>query len=206
MIDGIIFDMDGVLIDSEHFYMQRRLEFCRKNGIKPQTILIEDFIGATREEIWNRLIPEALSQNSKLKQDYDDYCLDHPTIYTEIIRPEVKSVFQKIKAKDKKIAIASSSPRKEIDRMLETTNLRQYVDFVISGEELTESKPNPEIYLIAKNALGHGRFIAIEDSQVGIQSAKSAGLYTVALKPDFRIDQTAADRVIDNLKQLLEYV
>ncbi|HFC9130009.1 TPA: HAD family hydrolase, partial [Enterococcus faecium] len=84
-----------------------------------------------------------------------------------------------------KVALASSSPKKEINEMLMQNTLMSYFDFIISGEDLSKSKPHPEIYQIAIAALDCDHYIAVEDSPVGIQAAKSAGLYTLALKQDF---------------------
>ncbi|GMA52691.1 hypothetical protein GCM10025857_66490 [Alicyclobacillus contaminans] len=89
--------------------------------------------------------------------------------------------------------------------MVEQCGLGFFIDFLISGEELQESKPHPEIYQISAKKLG-GIAMAVEDSFVGIASAKAAGLYTVALKQDYDIDQSKADCQIPSLSELLTIV
>lgn len=101
-----------------------------------------------------------------------------------------------------KLALASSSPLAEIQTMLAQCQIQTYFDFVISGEELKQSKPHPEIYLKAKQALATDSYLAVEDSTIGIQSAQAADIYTVALKQPFRIDQTQADEQIYHLNEL----
>ncbi|BBM18296.1 hypothetical protein G15_1961 [Enterococcus avium] len=101
------------------------------------------------------------------------------------------------------MGLASSSPRKEIDQMLSDCRLAKHFSFTISGEEVRESKPNPEIYLISRAALTCEDYLAVEDSTLGIAAAKAAGIYTVALKQEFFMDQKAADVIITDLNELL---
>ncbi|WP_057491416.1 HAD family hydrolase [Streptococcus orisasini] len=206
MFDGVIFDMDGVLIDSERFYFKRRLDFCSENAIVPKTKTIEAFIGETNEKIWEMLIPDDTSNKEDLKRRYKVYMEEHSLDFKKAMRPEVLKLFQEITKRKKKLAIASSSPYREIKKMLVETDLEKYVNFVISGEDLRESKPHPEIYQRAQSALGQGKYLAVEDSELGIQSAKSACLYTLALRQDYCINQKKADKIISNLKEVLNYL
>ena len=81
--------------------------------------------------------------------------------------------------------------------------MERYFSYTISGEELKESKPNPEIYLISRDALACDDCLAVEDSTLGIAAAKAAGIYTVALKQGFFMDQSKADIIINELTELV---
>ena len=91
--------------------------------------------------------------------------------------------------------------------MLTQNALAPYFDFVISGEKLSKSKPHPEIYQIAVNALDGRHCIAVEDSPVGIASAKAANLYTIALKQrSCPLIRAQADIVIDDLNDIIQII
>ncbi|EOT42515.1 HAD family hydrolase [Enterococcus dispar] len=202
---GVIFDMDGVLIDSESFYFERRMNFFKEKNLIPGSRDKLEFVGLTEAEIWQVLVP--ITENrSFLKKEYQKYRKRHPIDFTKALRSDVKAVLKYLKREKIKIALASSSPKSEIEAMIHQNNLQSFFDFVISGESLTKSKPHPEIYQISKEALHCNQCIAIEDSPVGIYSAKAAQLYTLALKQDFPIDQSQADLLIDNLYDIIKVV
>ncbi|MFZ7332942.1 HAD family hydrolase [Streptococcus pluranimalium] len=205
-MDGIIFDMDGVLVDTEEFYLTRRLEFLKEEGIEPATMNIFDFVGETNNGIWKKLVPQDNTLRKRLSKKYDKYREEHPTDYRTLLIPGVEEVFKELRLNKKKVAIASSSPLKEINNMIAQNQFQNYIDFVISGEDLNESKPNPEIYLKTVSGLGQGEYIAVEDSTLGIRAAKDAGLFTLALKSRFVTDQSYADQQIETLHEILNYM
>lgn len=93
--------------------------------------------------------------------------------------------------------------------MINECELEKYIDFVISGEECIESKPNPDIYIKTIKALNilPKEALAIEDSLLGIQSAKAAGLEVVALyQKDYDLDQSQARYKIKDLKEIIELI
>lgn len=202
---GIVFDMDGVLIDSESFYFERRMNFFKEKNITPKSTNKLDYVGLTEEGIWKVLV-DSQETRSVLKKEYLNYRKKHPIDFTKVLRKDVKMVLKYLKQKKVKIALASSSPKIEIHHMLNQNKLSPFFDFVISGEDLVKSKPHPEIYLLAKKALKCECYIAVEDSPVGIASAKAAHLYTLALKQDFPIDQSQADISIDSLYDVIRVV
>lgn len=201
---GIIFDMDGVLVESEQFYFKRRLAFLDKKKVKPGSAKLTDHVGKTDLGIWQTLVPQDEQLRHDLRQEYLVYRETKPIDYQAALRPGVPQLLKILKQKDFKIGLASSSARKEIDRMLEENQLADYFDYVISGEDLAESKPNPEIYLLSKQALACEEYIAVEDSTLGIKASKAAEIFTVALVQDFPVDQEEADYVIQDLQELLE--
>jgi len=204
MYTSVIFDMDGVLIDSEQFYFERRMEYFDSIGLKPGSRDLGDYIGKTEEATWQQLVEDE-SLRWELKKDYEQFQQKNPIDFRQFLKPEVQQVMRELKARRKKIAIASSSKRENIEEMVEQCGLVSFINYLISGEELQESKPHPEIYQISAKKLG-GNAIAVEDSFIGIASAKAAGLYTVALKQPYEIDQSSADCQINSLLNLLGIV
>lgn len=201
---GVIFDMDGVLVDSESFYLQRRLNFLQKKGLKPGSSNLLDYVGKTDQGIWEVLVPDDEALRSKLHKEYLPYREEHPIDYIEALNDDVKKILTILKEKNIPIGLASSAAIFEIEKMMRATNLSNYFDYVISGESFKESKPNPEIYLKAMAELGCETYIAVEDSPIGIKAAKASGAYTVALAQRYPLNQQEADIVIENLIQLLE--
>ena len=205
MIDSVIFDMDGVLVDTERFYFNRRMAFFKEIKEEPATYNLLDCLGKTERGIWQTLVSEK-EKRERLKQQYLVYRKKHPVYYPKVLRKEAPSVIKKLKEKQLKLAVASSSPLQEINTMLQACGLFQYFDCVMSGDSVRESKPHPEIYQRTQALLGTKYPLAIEDSPVGILAAKRAGLYTLALTQLFTIDQSQADEKIQSLEEILAKV
>lgn len=200
---GVIFDMDGVLVETEEFYFERRMNFFKERGLTPGSTDLLDYVGKTDQNIWRMLVPDDEAQRETLRAAYLSYRESHPIDYRKALRPGTCAVLAQLQAASIPIGLASSSARSEIQRMLRSNDLEAAFDYVISGEELAESKPNPEIYLKAIKALGCDQSIAVEDSPLGIKAGKASGAYTVALAQRFPLDQREADVIIDNLEELL---
>ncbi|MBP3926338.1 MAG: HAD family phosphatase [Clostridium sp.] len=208
MIKGVIFDMDGVLADTEHFYQTRRERFlCQMDFPHPSGM---DFIGSNERVIWETLVPEDPVMREEMMMGYRAYQKLHPVQYGELLDPEICFVFKKLKENGIKTAIASSSNRRDIRDMMACAGIESLVDFVISGGDCTAHKPAPEIYLRALEALGldAGEALAVEDSPIGILAAKNAGIWVLGFVPRHgeKLDQSAADGKICRLSQVLEHV
>lgn len=208
MIKGIIFDMDGVLVDTEHFYQTRREEFLGHMDFPFSPGL--DFVGSNERAIWETLVPEDPVMREEMMMGYRAYRKLHPVQYEALIDPEVRLVFETLKAYGIKTAIASSSDRKDILEMMKSAGIEPFVDFVISGVDCTAHKPAPEIYLRALKALDieADEALAVEDSPTGILAAKNAGIRVMGFLPRHgeKLDQSAADGIICRLSQVPELV
>ena len=210
MKKAVIFDMDGVLVQSEKAYLDRRLAFFAQINKTPGSLDIQDYIGASDQKIWEILIPDDFSERDRLKQQYHNYREQHQLDFNKLLTTGVEMVFSALQQKNIRIAIASASNRREIEYMLKRCKLDDYVTQVISGEECSANKPDPDIYLqsLQKLHLSANEAVAVEDSVLGIQAAKAAGIYTGALQPPkyYTIDQSAADFKIKDLPELLTYL
>ena len=206
MIEGIVFDMDGVLADTEHFYQKRREAYLREKQFVWDGSL--DFVGSNEKAIWEALVPDDPVLRQKMLLEYREYRARHPEPYRELVDPQVKPLFTALKAQVIRIGIASSSEPAAIDAIMDAACVREMVDHRISGVDCGAHKPDPEIYERALKALGVSkeRAFAVEDSPAGIEAALNAGLRVYALRPRHgeRIDQSRATAVISSLSQVLE--
>lgn len=211
MYKGIIFDIDGVLVNSEKFYMERRMNFFKSIGLKPGSSDINDFVGSNATKIWEVLVPEDSQKREELKKIYlTEYEQKNPIDFEKYSNEDLKFVIESLYNLNIKVSIASAGSVKNIEKFLNDTDIKKYVDFYLSGEELKENKPDPEIYIKASNKMNINKesLLVVEDSILGIKSAKRAGLKVVALKPqdNYIIDQSEADLIIDRLRDLLNII
>ncbi|MCU0081734.1 HAD family hydrolase [Streptococcus danieliae] len=205
---AVIFDMDGVLVDTEHFYYKRRETYLASQGISIDHLPPAYFIGGNMKQVWENILGDSYDKFDvpQLQADYVVYKEKNPLPYRQLAFPHVSHVLQGLKEKGYILGLASSSVKKDIERALEELEITSYFDVVLSGEEFEESKPHPEIYQAACRELqvDPQKTLIIEDSEKGIQAGVHAGAEVWAIR-DYRfgLDQSRASRTIDHLGQIL---
>lgn len=208
MIQGVIFDMDGVLADTEYFYQQRREAYLERMDFPGPRGL--DFIGSNEKAIWETLVPDDEELRREMMLGYRAYRRFHPEDYARLADPAAAPLFRELKRRGIRIGIASSSARGAIQCMTEAAGIAALTDNILSGEDCAAHKPDPEIYLRSLAALGlePGQALAVEDSSTGIAAGRAAGLTVLALRPRHgeKMDQRAAQGIIERLEQVLDYL
>lgn len=208
MYKGIIFDMDGVLADTEEWYTRRREEYLRRMDYHRQEDT--DFTGSNEKALWDTMVPNDPELRQELLMGYRAYRKLHPVPFRELLDPQVGPLFQALKEQQLKIGIASSSDPKAIAALVHAAGVEKLVDSKISGEQCKAHKPDPEIYLRSLETLGltASEVLAVEDSPTGILSAKRANLTVLALRPHHgeALDQSAASCIIDQLKDVMSFL
>lgn len=207
---AVIFDMDGVLIDSEYYYLHRFHKAVVKNY---PWITQEDLyptVGMDTERtrlLMHRLArrePEDAAFDAELEQISESEC---SLYFPDVLYPEVPVVLEELKNRGFQLALASSSSMKTIQRMLKECRLSHYFSSVISGDAFRESKPNPEIYYKTMEALSRSpkECLIVEDSTHGVEAGAAAGA-AVAARIDrrFPFDQSKASYFIHSLTELWE--
>jgi beta-phosphoglucomutase len=125
--------------------------------------------------------------------------------YKELIIKDAKGILQLLKNQNYKLGLASSSTKAAIEEVLAVAELETFFDVIVSGADFERSKPAPDIYQYVTKVLAvePKDCLAIEDSEKGIQSAKSAGLTVWAIRDQqFGMDQSQADELIAGLSDL----
>lgn len=208
-IRAVIFDMDGVIVDSEFVYMKHILEFARTKN--PQVTMedLNPMVGLSRKDSWS--VMERAVHNGEtwqqLQEEFRELDIYSRVDYRKIFRPEALTVTRELHLRGYRVALASSTGPKLIAKIMEETGMRSEFDLIVSGKQFKQSKPNPEIYHYTAKTLGlpEEECFVIEDSTVGIQAAVAAGMTVAALSDDrFGFDQSPADYQIDRLLDVLE--
>lgn len=208
MKSAVIFDMDGVLVDSEQVYFDNLMTFMRKISIEPFSRDINDYVGASTDAIWRSLIPNG-AQRREVYREYIEFGRQHPLNYAELLKPGAESLLQFICSQNMKIALASAGRPADINQMLDDCHLREYFDSVISGESVVNNKPAPDIYLrtVEQLEVSTKTSLVVEDSEKGIEAAVTAGIDVWAVKQqNIRINQTHATRIMSGLPEVQESI
>ncbi|CCF01651.1 Hydrolase, haloacid dehalogenase-like family [Streptococcus macedonicus ACA-DC 198] len=207
--NAIIFDMDGVLFDTETFYYHRREKFLAKKGISIKHLPPSFFIGGNMKQIWRDILRDDYENWDihKLQEEYTIYKHNRPLPYKDLIFPDTFEVIKKFYDNGYRLGLTSSSTKHDILKALDDTKMREYFSVILSGEEFPKGKPHPAIYQEATRQLGtnHDNILVVEDSEKGIQAGVSADLQVWAIEDKlFGMNQSKANRLVDNLTQIFE--
>lgn len=207
-----VFDMDGVVVDTEPVYREHVLMFFREQGVQIDMDRVNVLAGASSDtyqrllRTWWREGTGLHATDQQIDARLDAFYARNPIDYASILNPGVRELLENLKRRGVPRALASSSSLEDIRKVLQACGLEDAFDYVVSGEEFEESKPNPEIYLHVLDKLGvkAGECFAIEDSDAGMTAARRAGLYVVGKRDGrFGYAQTECDVLVDSLTQLL---
>lgn len=200
-IKAIIFDMDGVLIDAKDWHYEA---LNKALGLFGYNISRYDHL-VTYDGLPTRRKLEMLTLERGLPKGLHRFINEMKQIYTmEMIYSRCKPVFfheyavSKLKAKGYRLVVASNSVRATVDLMMEKSNLRPYLDFTLSSEDVSRAKPDPEIYnkAVAMLGLKAGECLVVEDNQNGIRAALAAGTHLMHVN-------TVEDVTLTNIQEHL---
>lgn len=210
MIKAVIFDMDGVIIDSEMVYLEQMWEFGKTRNPQMKLEELYPMVGASKADAWS-VLARAMGQGqtweearADLKAHVDLY---RDVDYRKIFRPEIRQILAELKKKGYKLAVASSTQLPLVERVMRENGIIDQFEILVSGNQFEKSKPDPEIYLYTAAKLGvkPEECLAVEDSTFGVLAGHRAGMTVAALKDDrFQFDQSPADYRMDRLTEVLE--
>jgi HAD superfamily hydrolase (TIGR01509 family) len=209
MIKALIFDMDGVLVDSEPFHVEIEKQQFLLNRLPISDEEHRGYMGIASDVMWKE-IADRHSLNVSVEVITGQNRIESIRFFTELkeipVMPELHELLERLKHKNYPMAVASSSFPEIIDLILKRTGLRKYFQVVVSSQEAGRSKPEPDVFLLAAEKLGIAskNCLVIEDSGNGIKAAKAAGMRCVAYQSPAvnPTSQKQADAVIKSYSEL----
>lgn len=210
---AVVFDMDGVLFDTERVCMASWVAVAAENGLPDMEKIFPRCIGGNANDS-RKIVLEAYGQDF----DYDTFRKKASDRFWEHIEKNglpmmagVREILAWLKEKGWIVGLASSTRRSTVIDHLERAGIRDYFQAIVTGDMVEHSKPRPDIYLIACRHLGiePGEAYAVEDSPNGIRSAYSAGMCPLMvpdmIRPDEEISRLSY-RIFKDLHEVLEFM
>jgi len=208
VIEAVVFDLDGVIVDSEHVWDAAREALARERGGHWHEQAQKDMMGMSSVE-WSRYMHDVIGLKDPPEEISSEVIRRLEATYREEL-PLIDGAPEAVArlAQRWPLAVASSSNRPIIDLVLELSGLDRFFRVTVSSEEVQHGKPSPEVYLEAALRLGVSpeQAAAVEDSHNGILAAKAAGMRVVAVPnrryPPSQEALTEADVVLEDISEL----
>ena len=202
---AVIFDMDGVLLDSEPLHYEAVRIILAEQGVDFPLADYFRYMGTTLTTTWDDLCERypITMPFEAFEARYNADVLVQYGVGAPLIGG-ARELCSRLRDAGVPIAVASSSHREWVDAALEGAGLRQYFAQTVAGDEVSRGKPSPEIYLKAAEQLGVAprECIAIEDAPAGVESAAAAGMQVVLVRSELTTDMNlASDWEVDDLNQ-----
>lgn len=211
--DAVIFDMDGVIFDSERATLLCWLELSKEKNFENIYEVFLKCTGTTMEKT-KSIVLEAYGEDFP----YDEYASLASKMYHARydggklpVKKGVKDILEYLKENNKKIALASSSRKETVEKELRDAGIYSFFDEIVTGDMVNRSKPEPDIFLKACEAVGvkPDRAYAIEDSYNGIRAAFRGGLKPIMVPDLLDADdemKKLSDKVLNDLNAVIGYL
>lgn len=207
MLQGVVFDLDGTLVDSEPVWDRVLRALVEKFGKVYDPAFHTSVLGTSRSEALRRMIewfdlPTTLDELVPL---YDPTFITFAKQTPPAIKPGADALLSALAAASIPIALATGSRHEIVDAVLKAHGWDKLFTSVVCGDDVVNGKPAPDVYTEAARRLNCaiGKCIALEDATNGVASAKASGMKVIGvLDPKYGSDLTAADLVIDSLERV----
>lgn len=203
---GVIFDMDGVIIDSEPIHMKLERELLEESGGDYSKIKHADFMGTTDAQMWSILkeqfdIELSVEELIKIKQERFTENLHQIPLVDSIL-----DFMESLRDIGCKLGLASSNNERAVEAVKNKFGLAKYLGVFINGTAVSKGKPHPEIFLTAAKHMGLNPedCLVIEDAKNGVLAAKAAGMKCIGFqnKNSGEQDLSGADLIVSSYKEL----
>ena len=207
MIEGVLFDLDGVIVDTLHYhYLAWKHMFEKWGGsVSEQTVLLHE--GRNSREILPVLMKEACVSIPETQQER--FIDTKRVYYRSIVRvkeyPDAFAVIDTLKSRGFKIALVTACALENMQHSISSEKQRHF-DFILTGDDVSRAKPFPDPYLTAADRLRikPEECLVVENAPLGIEAAQKAGMYCVAIETTLGKEYlTSADCILQDIKELL---
>ncbi|MGV9003690.1 HAD family hydrolase [Flavobacterium sp.] len=209
MIHTVIFDMDGVIVDTEPVHHYAYQQHFKQLGIEVTPQMYASFTGGSTKNIYSRI-----KEHFNLEEEVDTLVQGKRTLFNAAFDNKedlylldgVEELIKELHGKGMQLVLASSSANETINRIFKRFNLERYFTHKVSGEDFPNSKPHPALFLkaaqLSQTSVEH--CVVIEDSTNGIKAAKAANIYCIGYDSvnSALQDYSLADEVISDFKTL----
>jgi HAD superfamily hydrolase (TIGR01509 family) len=205
-LEAVLFDMDGVIIDSEPLWSEAERQLLARRRLRYSTGLKEVLMGRDSRESAGLLI-----EHYNLSESADDIVEERNQLIAGLFReflepmPQALALLRSVRDAGIRTALASSSPMHLIELVMDMLGIANLFDLILSGEQVARGKPAPDIYLRAAAELGLGpaSCLVLEDAPSGVAAAKAAGMRCLAISTSGGESVlAAADRVVGSLAEV----
>ena len=211
--EAIIFDMDGVLVDSEPFHVEIEKRMFKKLGLDISDEEHAGYMGAATDVMWRQIV-EKRNLNLDIDEVTEQTNKSGIPFFESLDKiepmPELTDLLKKLQAENIPMAVASSSDPETINIIMKKSGLEGYFPHFVSSRNVGKSKPAPDVFIYAAKLLGvkPENCLVVEDSVNGIKAAKSAGMFCVAYNAGASEsqDQSQADFIISSFNKLSEFL
>lgn len=202
-MDAVIFDMDGVLIDSQPYHYKADIATMSEYGVHKNEKFYEAFAGTTTPERMSRI-----KNMFSLEASVEEMTAKREQMILDIIGSEdicavkgIPELLMSIKSKGMKTAVASSSSEELIHRIIGRLGISQYFDSVTSGLDAQRGKPAPDVFLLAAERIGvePEKCVVIEDSAYGVHAAVAAGMTAIGY-----VNPTSGNQCLEGAKLIID--
>lgn len=213
MIRGVLFDMDGVLVNNTQAHVKAFEIFCERYGVEDWQHKLQTAFGMGNDDIMRLILPEEIIREKGMKALGEE----KEAIYREVYAPEIRPVrglvelLEELRRRGIRCAVGSSGCRENVDFVLSNCGITDYFSCIVSGDRVTRCKPDPEIYLLAAEGRcsPSAECLVFEDARVGITAARRAGAGRIValattLPRHTLATQTEADVVIDDFASITD--
>lgn len=211
MFSAAIFDMDGLLIDSERMIMRACIAAAADIGVEYTQAQYADLIGRAHSDSTQRMTAQLGGEANfhAVMQGLDRYLAETGGVFP--LRPGAHDVLAAFKQQNMLCGVASSSHRPTVEHRLAGVGVLSHFHALATGDEVARGKPNPDIFLLALSRLGvpAERCLAFEDSEMGARAAIAAGLKTVVvpdLNPPSDFVRQHAYAILDSLEEFMPWL
>ena len=209
MLKGLLFDMDGVLVNNLDVHREAFAEFFRRYGVERSFDELSRVFGKGNDDIMGELMPREIVERVGIRELGNQKEAIYREIYAPTITPQpgLLEFLAQSQRKGLRCAVGSSGFLANVDFVLDKCAIRSYFSAIVAGDQVTKCKPDPEIYLTAAAKLGlePKECIVFEDAEAGIEAGKRAGMVVVALATTFTrefLETTDADLIIDDFRDI----
>ena len=207
MIKGVVFDLDGVIIDSPRIYFLTMKDFIKKKGADVSDGEIHNLIAFSLKDEFH-LLRDKYGIDSDFEEFIEETLLrSRDMMESELQLTEgVADLLIELKKENYRVGLASNNNGSTISYVLKKFGIEKSFDAIVTAEEVKNGKPSPDVYEVAVKKLGlrPEECIGIEDSVIGMQAVKNAGLKCVVVPNEFTRGKefNSADLLLKSLKEL----